>query len=278
LLFRSLDIETVPDFSIWSPGEPTYRLTCGQLAPKFSSSLPAYQPYVEAVEPFPPPHAHRVVAVAWTDVEAAQDPARKGADGRAYRIYRCVAHERHCGWSSQAPESEERMLVAAVAAAQAERPATLVTWNGRTFDLPVLSMRALHLGIPWGWYYEPTSIRYRYTEDGHCDLMDFFSDYGAGKNARLDNVAKLIGLPGKTDTDGSMVADIVAQGDDQDAMARVGRYCGHDTLQTAIIFLRSRYHLGRLTAEGYNESLETFAPVLAAEGLPADMDRLRMGA
>jgi predicted PolB exonuclease-like 3'-5' exonuclease len=145
-------------------------------------------------------------------------------------------------------------------------PATIVSWNGRTFDLPVLSMRALKLGIPWGWYYKDKGIRYRYTDDGHTDLMDTLSDYGAARQMKLGDAARCIGLPGKTDMDGSKVAEIVARGADADAELRIARYCLQDVAQTALLFIRSRYHLGIINAEDYANSIATFeqSPLIKA--------------
>jgi hypothetical protein len=39
----------------------------------------------------------------------------------------------------------------------------------------------------------------------------------------------------------------------------IARYCLQDALQTALIFLRTRHHLGILTAAEYHASLDTFA-------------------
>ena len=56
------------------------------------------------------------------------------------------------------------------------------------------------------WWFSDRNTRYRYSTDGHFDLMDFLADFGAAKNARLDVYAKLVGFPGKVGVDGSQVA------------------------------------------------------------------------
>jgi predicted PolB exonuclease-like 3'-5' exonuclease len=162
---------------------------------------------------------------------------------------------------------------------------TVVTWNGRGFDLPVLSMRSLKLGIPFGWYYSNRDMRYRYSDTGHLDLMDYLGDYGASRNAKLGDVARLIGLPGKVgevsgkgvhdiyrSTVGSANLDVVAE-----KQRSVGRYCLQDTIQTALIFLRSRFHLGKIEREEYNLCLDTFtqSPVIN-EAIAIEWDRLRL--
>jgi len=144
---------------------------------------------------------------------------------------------------------------------------TIVTWNGRSFDLPVLSMRSLKLGVSFGWYYKDRGMRYRYSEEGHLDLMDFLGDYGASRNAKLGDVARLIGLPGKVgEVSGAGVHDIYKSTVDETDLdvvrkkqGSVARYCLQDTIQTALIFLRSRFHLGKIDRNEYNLCLDTFA-------------------
>jgi hypothetical protein len=42
-------------------------------------------------------------------------------------------------------------------------------------------------------------------------------------------------------------------------MDSVGRYCLQDAIQTALILLRSRYHLGKIDKDEYHRCLDTFA-------------------
>jgi predicted PolB exonuclease-like 3'-5' exonuclease len=265
MLFRVVDIETVPDPSVWAPGRRQYKLAAG-IPVVAGSGL--YEAAVIEDEPFPPPQAHRVVAIAWCDVD--MQPVKD-------KSYRLVGGSSFCDWAKQ-PDSE-RFMVEKFGDEQEEHPATLVTWNGRTFDLPVLSMRALHHGVPWSWYYSARDVRYRYSDTGHCDLMDFLSDYGASRQMKLGDVARLIGLPGKTDMDGSKVADIVAEGSVLENMAKVGRYCLQDAIQAAIVFVRTRYHLGIIDEVGYAESIRSFeeSPLVKESGLVVDWNRLKIG-
>ena len=261
MLFRALDIETVPDFRFFTPGESKW-VPRPQLdgADRYASDSMAYV----KDSPFPPPQAHRVVAVAWCDVELNIDSPKR---------YSLVKTYRQAGWKNA---DSEKQLVTAVCKAMVTSPATLVTWNGRTFDLPVLSARALHLGVPWGWYYDERNIRYRYSSEGHDDLLDFLSDFGAARPMKLGDVARLIGLPGKTDMDGSKVEGIVAQGESLENEDKISGYCLQDAIQTALVFLRTRYHLEIVDAAGYAASVDTFAcdPVVR-ELLDVDWKKFR---
>ena len=111
---------------------------------------------------------------------------------------------------------------------------TVVTWNGRGFDMPVICSRALKHGVPMPWWFRDRNTRYRFNSEGHFDLMDFMSDFGAARSARLDAYAKLIGFPGKVGVDGSQVAPLVEAG----KISEVNDYCLCDVAQTAAIFLR----------------------------------------
>ena len=272
MIFRVLDIETIPDFSVWTPGEDQYRLIPGPvMIPRgmditetgLSGPASPLKACVERIKPFPPPHACRVVALSTVDIvlDIMHSPR--------YRFDSAVTD---CCWDTNPPGSPcpldqviERELLKDFSDRMIGSEITIVTWNGRGFDLPVLSMRSLKLGIPFGWYYSNRDMRYRYSDTGHLDLMDYLGDYGAARHAKLGDVAKLIGLPGKVgEVSGAGVHDIykstVGLVDGVSEKQRlVGRYCLQDTIETALIFLRSRFHLGKIEREEYNLCLDTFA-------------------
>ena len=108
--------------------------------------------------------------------------------------------------------------------------------------MPVITSRALRHGISMPWWFTDRATRYRYSTEGHFDLMDFLADYGATKNARLDIYAKLVGFPGKVGVDGSQFAPLVHAGQ----LDEVNAYCLCDVAQTAAIFLRVEHLRGTL--------------------------------
>lgn len=114
-----------------------------------------------------------------------------------------------------------------------DRKPELVTFNGRGFDLPVLQLRAMRLGLPLPYLFHK-DVRYRYSENGHLDLCDHITDFGAARRMRLSDLARLIGLPGKQGMDGSKVEDAIAAG----MIQEVREYCLSDVVQTAFLMLR----------------------------------------
>ena len=124
----------------------------------------------------------------------------------------------------------------------------LVTYNGRSFDLPVLALRSLRHGVAMSWYYSGR-LRHRYSEDGHLDLCDMLSDHGAARSISLDAVARLIGLPGKVGVDGSQVEGLFRAGQ----IESIKSYCLADVAQTALLFLRFRLLQGALAPDDYRE-------------------------
>jgi predicted PolB exonuclease-like 3'-5' exonuclease len=132
---------------------------------------------------------------------------------------------------------------------------TLITFNGRNFDLPVLELQALKYGCSEPRYFSGKS-RNRYTEDGHFDLYDFLTNYGVHRlRGGFNLLAKMIGLPGKTEIDGSMVQQLWQE----ERLDDIHRYCRHDVIQTYFLFLRIELLRGRLTPEQYEHVLEQTA-------------------
>jgi hypothetical protein len=254
MIFRALDIETIPDATVWTPGEEQW-----QLVPGPTRRLDgAWTVCLEKKDPFPPPQAHRVVAIAWVDI---------AMDINYSPRYQLKNIQTACHWDWDVKErlagGFEKAMLQEFSENMTGQGIDLVTWNGRGFDLPVLAMRSFKYGIPFGWYYENRDMRYRFSENGHLDLMDFLGDYGAGRNMKLGDVARLIGLPGKTDMTGASVHEIVKTSRVHpetavELMDRVSKYCLQDAIQTALIFLRSQFHLGRIDATEYNGCLNTF--------------------
>lgn len=175
----------------------------------------------------PPPH-HRVIAIGGLLLNSGDLlPRRLGIIGRD-------------------TDEEEPILREFSDLVEKHQP-TLVTYNGRGFDLPVLAMRCFRHGIPFRGYYRSRDMRYRFTEAGHFDLMDYLADYGASRPAKLDVMAKLCGMPGKVGVDGKDVGPLFHKG----RIEEIRNYCLCDVIQTSGVFLRVQLLRGEIDENEY---------------------------
>ena len=131
-----------------------------------------------------------------------------------------------------------------------QRP-TLVTFNGRSFDIPLLELAAFRYGINVGsWlstdgpnYQQP---RYRYNTTAHFDLYEILTNFGSSRlTGGLNLSASMLGKPGKMDTQGYMVQDMYDNGQ----LAEINDYCRCDVLDTYFVFLRVSVVMGNLTLD-----------------------------
>lgn len=222
------------------------------------TSLPPPKKRKDGSETFPPPPYHRVVVMGAALVDARYLLRRLwvvGEDG---------------------DKDEHAMLSALVGFLNRQRDLTIVSYNGRGFDLPVIAARCLRRGIAFPWYYRQRDARYRYSTAAHFDIMDFLADHGATKTYSLDIAAKLIGMPGKLDCKGADVQTMIDAGQ----IEQVRSYCLQDVAQTAALFLRVQLLRGVLEPVGYVEAIEGLLKKI--EGMPGlapllpliDRDRL----
>ena len=131
-----------------------------------------------------------------------------------------------------------------------KRP-TLVSFNGRTFDVPVLELAAFRFGLALpGWFdLNARSFdqpRNRYNIGAHLDLQELLTNFGSTRfTGGLNLAATLLGKPGKMDVQGNMVQDLYQAGQ----VAEINDYCRCDALDTYFVFLRSRVLLGDLSLD-----------------------------
>ena len=131
---------------------------------------------------------------------------------------------------------------------QAYNKPTLVSFNGRGFDIPMLELAAFRFGIsiPQWFALDTRSFdqpRYRYNAKAHIDLYDILTNHGATRfTGGLNLAASLLGKPGKLDTQGFMVQDMFNDG----RLADINDYCRCDVLDTYFVFLRTMVLAGNL--------------------------------
>jgi predicted PolB exonuclease-like 3'-5' exonuclease len=150
---------------------------------------------------------------------------------------------------------------------------TLISFNGRSFDLPLLELAAFRFGISLpGWmnskgpsYQQP---RNRYNPESHFDLQDALTNYGATRfSGGLNLAATLLGKPGKMDVQGFMVQDLYDAG----KIVEINDYCRCDVLDTYFVFLRAMVLLGHLSLQREQEIVSQTKKWLQerAESVPA---------
>jgi len=142
----------------------------------------------------------------------------------------------------------------------------LVSWNGGGFDLPVLNYRGLIHGVAaakfWDQGEDDKDFRWnsylgRY-HARHLDLMDLLALYQGRANAPLDDLAQLMGLPGKLGMKGAGVWDAYQAG----RVADIRNYCETDVVNTYLVFLRFQQMRGALTPEQHKAQCEVVRSTL----------------
>ena len=131
---------------------------------------------------------------------------------------------------------------------------TVVSFNGRRFDIPVLELAALRFGVAAPSHFDVAgTARDRHSAERHFDLFDYLTNFGATALAGgMDLLLKMIGMPGKTDMDGSMVQEYFETG----RMTEIHRYCRNDVAQTYFLFLRVALMRGEIGEDAYNAASE----------------------
>ncbi len=175
-------------------------------------------------------------------------------------------------WSLGEPDSPEEELLSRFFDGIDRFTPTLVSWNGSGFDLPVIHYRSLLHGVAapryWDTGQDDRDFRWnnylsRYHER-HTDLMDVLAGYQPRAAARLDDIATMLGFPGKLGMDGSKVWDSFRAGD----IEGIRNYCETDVLNTYLVYLRFQKIRGQLGEKEYADSTQRVRIALEQEGRP----------
>jgi 3'-5' exonuclease len=131
----------------------------------------------------------------------------------------------------------------------AERSPQLVTFNGSSFDLPVLRYRAMVHGVAApGLSLRPYFNRY--TEDA-VDLCDVLSSFSFQGKATLHELCRVMGLPGKPEgISGEEIEKYYRDGH----IREIAEYCESDVVNTYRVWLRYELFRGRLSEAGFKAS------------------------
>ena len=209
------------------------------------------------------------LADALSDAEVAElafqkQRARNGSDFLPHYLHRIAviscalrSDDGFRVWSLAEPKLSEAEIVQRFFAGIEKYTPQLVSWNGGGFDLPVLHYRGLIHGVEAARYWEMGDGDYRDSRDfkwnnyisryhtRHLDLMDLLALYQPRANAPLDELAKLMGFPGKLGMDGSAVWQAWCEG----RVDEIRDYCETDVVNTYLVYVRFQRMRGVLGAD-----------------------------
>jgi len=157
-------------------------------------------------------------------------------------------------------ERSEAELIEAFVGKIQELAPRLVSFNGSSFDLPVLRYRAMinRVAAPG---LAARSYFYRYSEHS-LDLCDALASFDARSKMKLDELCRALGLPGKPHgIDGGQVEEYVNSG----RVKEVSDYCETDVVNTYRVWLRYELFRGMLTREAWMQSEQELSRFIAAK-------------
>ncbi len=219
----SFDIETVPDVEF---GRRLLELD--GLSDEDVATAMIFKRKQATGTDFLPLHQHRIVAISVTF---------RTAD--TFKV-----------WSLGDETSGEAEIVQRFFDGIARYTPDLVSWNGGGFDLPVLHYRALKQGVQASRYWEMGEEDRDFKWNNylsrfhwrHIDLMDVLAGFQPRGRASLDEMAVMLGFPGKLGMSGSKVWDKFREG----AIGEIRNYCETDVLNTWLVYLRFEFMRGNL--------------------------------
>ncbi len=240
----AFDIETVPDIA----GLRRLYGLDSRLVDTDVAELAFRERRARSGQDFLPLHLHRVVAIACA--------LREGDS------FRC--------WSLGAASDSEAELIGRFFDGIEKYTPQLVSWNGSGFDLPVLHYRSLVHGLsaPRYWETGDDDREFRFNNylnryhTRHLDLMDLLALYQGRGYVPLDELARLLGFPGKLGMDGSKVWDAFVAGE----IASIRNYCETDAANTYLVFLRFQLLRGVFDAAHHRREVELVRDTLSRSG------------
>lgn len=175
-------------------------------------------------------------------------------------------------WSLGDESADEAEIITRFFAGLERYSPTLVSWNGSGFDLPVLHYRALLNGVQAPTYWDQgehnrdakfNNYLGRFHQR-HTDLMDLLAGYQARAVQPLDQIATLLGFPGKMGMGGSQVWPTFLAG----GLKPIRDYCETDVLNTWLVWLRFQFMRGQLDQASLEAEFQLVRDTLVAANQP----------
>lgn len=237
-MYFIFDIETVPDLelirSVLATDEADEELLLQRAGEEISGSRGG----------FLPPMYHRMVSWVGLWIENGGNPRQK------------------VSWNGL---NEEEGLRNVFDTLLTYKDYGLIHHNGRGFDLPLLTYRAMKFGLQMPVRMNHRDIRYRYSAV-NVDLMDEFSNYGASSYPKLKHLGHLIGIPFKQTAEGDQVLEMFRR----EELDRIEHYCYEDVMATYIVWLHMKYTTGDITADVFrNLNDRALSKLKEIQGNPA---------
>lgn len=175
-------------------------------------------------------------------------------------------------WSLGDEKSDEPELISRFFSGIDKHTPTLVSWNGTGFDLPVLHYRSLLHGIKAENYWEIGENQQAFRWNNylnrfhyrHLDLMDTLAAYQNKAFAPLDEIATMLGFPGKMGMAGNKVFDEYLNNN----ISGIRNYCETDVLNTYCVYLRFELIRGNLATNEYQQEITRLKDYLHNENKP----------
>lgn len=149
-----------------------------------------------------------------------------------------------------------------------ERTPTLVSWDGSAFDLPVIHYRSLKNSVAAPGYWEHGARDEAFRHDNylsrhhqrHTDLKDVLASYNRNATAPLNEIAKLLGFPGRMalENDGQVWDSYLAGN-----LKGIRDYCETDVLNTYLIYLRYQFIRGEISQDKLQEEYDLLRNTLS---------------
>ena len=241
----SFDIETIPDVEF---GRQFYELD--GLSDDDVATAMMFKRQQKTGSEFLPLHLQRVVAIS---------VSFRTAD--SFKV-----------WTLGDEESDEAEIVQRFFDGIEKYTPDLVSWNGGGFDLPVLHYRALKNNIQAPRYWEMGDNDRDFKWNNymsrfhwrHVDLMDVLAGFQPRGRASLDQMAVLLGFPGKLGMSGDKVWEKYQEG----GIREIRDYCETDVLNTWLVYLRFEFMRGNLDATELKREFDLVRKALASMDQP----------
>jgi 3'-5' exonuclease len=216
-MYFVFDIETIPDFEFIRQVLDDPESSEDELLEKASEELTRNQ------SGFLPPMYHKMISWVGLWVENTGKPAKKS------------------GWHGNDEVEGLNQLFDALIT---YKDFGLIHHNGRGFDLPLLTYRAMKYNLQMPLRLNHYDIRYRFSRS-NIDLMDEFSNYGASSYPKLKHLGHLIDIPFKQTAEGNEVLKLYRAG----KLEEIEHYCYEDVMATYIVWLRMKYTVGEISED-----------------------------